>query len=177
MSYLEKKYKEEILPELKKRYPDTNLMALPALKKIVISMGIAEASKDKSNVQEHIKELTMLSGQKPILIKAQKAISNFKLREGQGIGLKVTLRGKRMYDFFYRFCHIVVPRIPDFRGFPIKGDGSGNYSLGLQDQQIFPEVNLDEVKRVQGMNITLVTSANNDMLMKELLELMGFPFK
>ena len=177
MSVLQKKYKEEILPELKKRYPDINVMALPAMKKIVISMGIAEATKDKSNVQAHTKELTLLSGQKPILTKSRIAISNFKLREGQVVGLKVTLRGRRMYDFLYRFCHIVVPRIPDFRGFPTKGDGKGNYSIGLQDQQSFPEVNLDEVKRAQGMNITFVTSATKDEDMKELLELMGFPFK
>jgi large subunit ribosomal protein L5 len=177
MSRLHKKFKEEITAELKARHPDRSPMALPALKKIVISMGLAEALKDKNALQEHSEELKMLSGQKPIVTRSKKAISNFKLREDQPIGLVVTIRGKRMYDFFDRFCHIVAPRIRDFRGFNKKADGRGNYSFGLEDQQVFPEINLDKVKRAQGMNVTIVTSASCDEDCVELLTLLGFPFK
>jgi len=177
MSRLQAKYKKEILAQLQKSHPDKNIMELPVLKKIIISMGIVEAAKDKNAVQELIQELTLLSSQKPILTKAKKAISNFKLRVDQIVGLKVTLRKRRMYDFLDRFCNIVCPRIRDFRGFKTHGDGQGNYSLGLDDQQVFPEVDLDKVKRVQGMNITLVTSAETDQECVELLTLLGFPFK
>lgn len=177
MSRLQKKFKEEIIPELQARNPDRCTMELPALKKIVISMGLSEALKDKNALQDHSKELMLLSGQKPIVTRSKKAISNFKLRENQPIGLVVTLRGKRMYDFLDRFCHIVSPRIRDFRGFNRKGDGRGNFNFGIDDQQIFPEINLDEVKRAQGMNITLVTTAQNDQECVELLSMLGFPFK
>ena len=177
MSRLQKKYKEDVLPELKSRHSSRCPMDLPQIKKIVISMGLSEAIKDKNAVQDHSKELTMIAGQKPIVTKAKNAISNFKLREGQAIGLMVTLRGKRMYDFLDRFCNIVSPRIRDFRGFNRKCDGRGNYNFGLDDQQIFPEINLDEVKRTQGMNITIVTTAKNDQDSIELLEMLGFPFK
>lgn len=162
---------------MKERTPEKNIMAFPRLRKIVISMGLGEALKDKNALQEHTEEMTMLSGQKPIVTRAKIAISNFKLREDQPVGLMVTLRGKRMYDFIDRFCNIVAPRIKDFRGFGKKCDGRGNYSFGLSDQQIFPEVNLDKVKRTQGMNVTLVTSAGNDAECIELLTLLGFPFK
>lgn len=177
MSRIQKKYKTEVKAALQEKFGYKNSMLIPALKKIVISMGIAEATKDKNAVQDCVKELTMLSGQKPILTLSKKAIANFKLREKQPIGLKVTLRGRRMYDFFDRFCNIVSPRIRDFRGFNKKGDGRGSYSLGLQEQQIFPELNLDEVKRTQGMNITFVTSATKDEECVALLTLMGMPFK
>jgi large subunit ribosomal protein L5 len=119
----------------------------------------------------------MSSGQKPVIRKAKKAISNFKLREGQAIGLKVTMRGVRMFEFIDRFFNIVCPRIRDFRGFESKCDGRGNFSLGLEDQQVFPEIDLDKVKRAQGMNITFVTSANSDEECVELLRLLGLPFK
>lgn len=176
MSRFQKKYKEEIVPKLKELYPEKNLGVLPKLIKIVINMGIAEVSKDKTAIAEHIKEMAMLSGQKPILTKAKKSISNFKLREGQSIGIKVTLRGKRMYDFLDRFCNIVCPRIRDFRGFKKGMDGRGNLTVGLEDQQVFVEINLDEVKRQQGMNITFVTSCKKDEEGRELLMLFGFPF-
>ncbi len=140
-------------------------------------MGVAEATKDKNVMQDHFKELALLSGQKPIITKSKKAISNFKLRIDQPIGLKVTLRGKRMYDFLDRFCNIVCPRIHDFRGFKPQGDNRGNYNLGLDDQQVFPEINLDNVKRSQGMNITFVSTAKNDDDCIELLRSFGFPFK
>ncbi|MBM3191976.1 MAG: 50S ribosomal protein L5 [Chlamydiae bacterium] len=177
MSRLKKQYQENIKEALSQKFSYANVMQIPKLKKIVISMGVAEALKEKNALQDAMKELTMISGQKPIITKSKKAISNFKLREDQGIGLKVTLRGKRMYDFFDRFTNIVSPRIRDFRGFSKKGDGRGNYSLGLDDQQVFPELNLDEVKRTQGMNITFVTSAETDAECFELLKMMGMPYK
>lgn len=177
MSRLKKRYKEEVKPALKEKFAYKNAMLIPELKKVVISMGLAEASKDKNAMQDCFKELTMLSGQKPIFTKSRRAISNFKLREDQPIGLKVTLRGKRMYDFVDRFTNIISPRIRDFRGFKTKGDGRGCYSLGLTDQQIFPEINLDDVKRTQGMNISFVTDAKTDEECYELLKLLGMPFK
>jgi large subunit ribosomal protein L5 len=177
MSRLYKRYKKEVKSALQERFKYANAMLIPSLKKIVISMGLAEATKDKNALQDCIKEMANLSGQKPIVTKARKSVANFKLREGQAIGLKVTLRKKRMYDFFDRFCHIVSPRIRDFRGFPLKCDGNGNYSIGLEEQQIFPEINLDEVKRTQGMNVTFVTSAAGDEECIELLKQLGFPFK
>lgn len=177
MSRLYKKFKEEILPELQKRHTERNPMSQPVLKKIIVSMGLGDALKDKNALQEHSDELALLSGQKPIVTRSKKAISNFKLREDQPVGIMVTLRGKRMYDFLDRFCHIVSPRIRDFRGFGKKCDGRGNYNFGLSDQQVFPEINLDKVKRTQGMNITLVTTAKTDDDCVELLTLLGFPFK
>ncbi len=177
MSRIKQKYEKEVKGALLDKFKYPNAMLVPKLKKIVISMGLAEAVKDKNAVQDCIKELSLISGQKPILTRSKKAIANFKLREGQTIGLKVTLRSKRMFDFFDRFCHIVSPRIRDFRGFSRRGDGRGSYSLGIEEQQIFPELNLDEVKRTQGMNITFVTSATTDGECVELLQGLGFPFK
>lgn len=177
MTALKEKYLKEIKQKLQEKFAYKNVMQIPKLSKMVINMGIAEAAKDKNAIQDCINELALISGQKPIVTKAKKAISNFKLREGQTVGLKVTMRGHRMYDFIYRFIHIVSPRIRDFRGFPCKFDGMGNYSLGLEDQQMFPEINLDNVKRAQGMHITFVTTAKTDAECRELLTLMGIPFK
>lgn len=177
MSRMKQRYKEEIFPKLKEKYPHKNVMQLPKLKKIVITMGITEVMKDKTAIQEHIKELSLLSSQKPIITKAKKSISNFKLRKGQSVGLKVTLRKNRMFDFLDRLCNVVAPRIRDFRGFSIKTDGKGNFTIGLQDQQVFPEINLDAVKRNQGMHITFVTSAENKEECMDLLELFNFPIK
>ena len=177
MSRLKKKYNEEIKKAMVEKFGYKNSMLIPKLKKIVINMGIGEATQDKNALQDCMKELTLLSGQKPIIRRAKKSISNFKLREEQAIGLKVTLRKKMMYDFLDRFINIVSPRIRDFRGFKNKGDGQGSYSLGLEDQEIFPEINLDEVKRTQGMNITFVTSAKTEDEGQELLKQLGMPFK
>ena len=177
MSRLYKRYKEEIKKALKDKFKYPNGMLVPKLNKIVISMGVAEAAKDKNALQDCLKEMTTLAGQKPILIHAMKSVANFKLREGQPIGIKVTLRRKKMYDFLDRFINIVSPRIRDFRGFSVKCDGSGSYSLGLEDQQIFPEINLDAVKRTQGMNVAFVTSAQTDEECFELLKQLGVPFK
>jgi len=177
MSRLRKRYFKEIKPALRERFGYRNPMMIPSCKKVIISMGLAEASKDKNALQDALNELTVLSGQKPILIRSKKAVANFKLRKGQPIGAKVTLRGKRMYEFMDRFFNIACPRIRDFRGFPLKCDGRGSYSLGIEDQQIFPEINLDLVKRSQGMNITFVTSAESDEECVELLRALGLPFK
>lgn len=177
MSRLKKKYLEDVKRELQNKFAFSNPMKIPRVLKIVINMGIAEASKDKNSIQDCVSELAQLSGQKPVITKAKKAISNFKLREGQPIGVKVTLRGVRMYEFMDRFFNLACPRIRDFRGFPSKCDGRGNYTLGIEDQQVFPDVNLDEVKKTQGMNITFVTSAANDEECVELLRLLGLPFK
>ncbi|MBF5058870.1 50S ribosomal protein L5 [Candidatus Neptunochlamydia vexilliferae] len=177
MSRLKKRYQEEIKEALKEKFSYTNPTKIPELKKIVISMGVAEAIKDKNVLQDCVKELTLISGQKPIVTIAKRSVANFKLREGQAIGVKVTLRGKRMYEFFDRFCNIVCPRIRDFRGFNKKGDSRGSYSLGLTDQQMFPELNLDEVKRDQGMNITFVTTATEEEDCLELLTQLGLPYR
>jgi large subunit ribosomal protein L5 len=177
MSRLKKRYHQEIKAELQKKFAYPNPMMIPTVEKIVINMGIAEASKDKNSIQDCVNELAQLSGQRPIITKAKKAISNFKLREGQPIGIKVTLRGVRMYDFMDRFFNLACPRIRDFRGFPSKCDGRGNYTLGLEDQQVFPDINLDAVKKAQGMHITFVTTAKTDEQCVELLRLLGLPFK
>lgn len=179
MSRLKQLYKEKVKQGLQQKFGYENPMQIPSLKKIVINMGLAEASKDKNTLQQAENELMVIAGQKPVKTKSKKAISNFKLREGQVIGMKATLRGKRMFDFLDRFINIVAPRIRDFRGFEPKCDGRGNYSVtpGIDDQQIFPEVNLDEVKRTQGMHITFVTSAHTDPECIELLRLLGVPFK
>lgn len=177
MSRLKNFYETECRAKLGSKFAYKNPMQIPVLKKIVISMGLAEAAKDKNVFQSHLEELAMISGQKPLVTRARNSIAGFKLREGQGIGAKVTLRGVRMYDFMDRFCNIVAPRIRDFRGFKRQGDGRGCYSLGIEDQQIFPEVNLDNVKRAQGLNITWVTSAQTDEECLELLQILGLRFK
>jgi large subunit ribosomal protein L5 len=177
MSRLQKRYKEDVKKALNEKFAYANCMLVPELVKVVISMGLAEATKDKNAIQDCLKEMTSLSGQKPILTLAKKSVANFKLREDQAIGVKVTLRNRRMYEFFDRFCNIVSPRIRDFRGFSRGCDGSGNYSLGLEEQQIFPEINIDAVKRTQGMNITFVTTAQTDEECIELLSMLGLPFK
>lgn len=177
MSRLREIYRKKIRTELKKKFSYPNSMMIPTLQKVVINMGVAEAAKDKNALQDCFKELTLISGQKPIIRKAKKSIANFKLREGTPVGIKVTLRGLRMFDFMDRFLNIVCPRIRDFRGFNPKGDKSGNYTLGLDDQQVFPELNLDEVKRTQGMHISFVTTAKTDEECIELLRLLGLPFK
>jgi large subunit ribosomal protein L5 len=177
MSRLKKWYLKQVKKELQEKFQYNNPMKIPHIEKVVINMGIAEISKEKNAIQDCVEELSLISGQKPILCKAKKSVANFKLREGQIIGMKVTLRGERMYDFMDRFFNIVAPRIRDFRGFNAKGDSRGNYTLGLDNQQIFPELNLDKVKRDQGMHVTFVTSAETDEECIELLRLMGLPFK
>ncbi len=176
-SPLQVKYETSVKGALQEKFGIANSMQIPKLCKIVISMGLAEASKDKQLIEHCVEALTLLSGQKAVTTKSKKAISNFKLRENQTIGAKVTLRGHRMYDFMYRFTNLSVPRVPDFRGMKPKADGRGSYSLGLKDQLVFPEIDLDKVKFTQGMNITFVTNATNDEECLELLTLMGLPLK
>jgi len=177
MSRLQKRYNDEVKSALLEKYAYKNSMLIPQLVKIVISMGIAEATKDKNAIQDCLREMASLSGQKPILTRAKKSVANFKLREDQPIGIKVTLRKKRMFEFLDRFCNIIAPRIRDFRGFPRSGDGRGSFSIGIEEQQIFPEINLDSVKRTQGMNITFVTTSKTDEECIALLSMLGFPFK
>jgi len=177
MSRLKEKYHKSVKSELDKKFGYKNKMGIPTLLKIVINMGLGDVCRDKKAMQDCVNELALIAGQRPVPTTARKAVSNFKTREGQPIGAKVTLRGARMYDFLDRFCNIVSPRIRDFRGFETKCDGRGNFTLGLDDQQIFPELNLDEVKRSQGMHITFVTSAESDEECIELLRLLGMPFK
>ena len=162
MSTLKKRYEEEIRPEMLKERKYPSIMCVPKLEKIVISMGVAkQLAKDKNLLQDCIQELSLVAGQKPIVTKAKKSISNFKLREGQSVGLKVTLRRQRMYDFLYRFRNVICPRIRDFRGFKKKSDGRGAYHLGITDHQIFPELDLDKVKTEKGNEYRFCDNGSN----------------
>lgn len=155
-----------------------NIMEVPKLKKIVLNMGMGDARDNKNAFQQAIEELTAISGQKPIVKKSKKAISNFKIREGDPVGIMVTLRKKRMYEFLERFIAIVSPRIRDFRGFSPKGfDGRGNYNFGIDEQVVFPEIDYDKVNGIRGLNLTFVTSAEDDKSSYELLKRFGFPFR
>lgn len=177
MSRLKKRYEDEVRSNLKKQFAYENDFMVPKLLKVVLHMGIAELAKEKNALQDVENELTLIAGQRPIRTKARVSVANFKLREGQIIGLKATLRNRRMFDFTDRFFNIACPRIRDFRGFNRKADGRGNYTLGIDDQQIFPELNLDAVKRTQGMHITFVTTARTDEECVALLQELGLPFK
>jgi large subunit ribosomal protein L5 len=172
------KYRQEIMPALKSQFGFTNDMAVPKLVKIVVNMGVSAGITDPKLTEKSAEELAVFTGQKAKICRSHKAISNFKLKEGVPIGCCVTLRRYRMYEFLDRFISIAVPRIRDFRGFSFHSfDGRGNYSFGLQEQNIFPELELDKVSRVQGMNISIQTSAKNDKEGKALLDALGFPFK
>jgi large subunit ribosomal protein L5 len=176
MTGLKEKYKTEIVPALMKSLACRNVMEVPRLQKVTINMGF-NSTVDKDTIKAVSDDLTSISGQRPVITKARKSISNFKLRKGMPVGAKVTLRGDRMYEFLVRLIHAALPRIRDFRGMPIKGfDGRGSYTFGLQEQTIFPEIDPDSVKKVQGMNVTIVTSATTDTPARELLTLLGFPF-
>lgn len=177
MSRLRKRYANTVKQELNTKFNYPNVMMTPRLLKIIINCGIAEITKEKNAIQDVVNEIAQIAGQRPIVTKAKKSIAGFKLREGQPLGIKVTLRGDRMWDFLDRFSNIAAPRISDFRGFNPKGDNQGNYTLGISDHQIFAELNLDTVKRSQGMNITFVTTAQSDEECIELLRLLGLPFK
>jgi large subunit ribosomal protein L5 len=175
MSTLKERYKTEALPALKEKLGVTNPMQLPKLSKVVVNMGLGIADKDA--LKAHSGELAQITGQQPVMTRARKSISNFKLREGMTIGAKVTLRGTRMFEFLDRLINAALPRIRDFRGVPAEAfDGKGNYTLGLKDQMIFPEVDPDKVGTAQGMNVTIVTTARNDEEAYELLALLGMPF-
>ncbi len=173
---LYKKYVDEVVPALKAKHNFKNVHQIPKFVKIVVNMGVS-ASLEKGAVEDAAKDLMMLTGRKPVISMSRKAIANFKLRENQPIGCHVTLRRDVMYEFFDRLVATALPRIRDFRGLsPRKFDGRGNYTFGVGDQTIFPEIELDKIKRQQGMDITIVTTAPNDDLARDLLKLMGFPF-
>jgi large subunit ribosomal protein L5 len=178
MTRLLKTYREKIVPELKKKLEADNPFQIPMLLKIVINMGVAEGAKDFALLESHVEELGLITGQKAVITRAKKSIAGFKLRANDPIGCKVTLRGQRMYEFMDRLVSVVLPRIRDFKGVSNKSfDGRGNYSLGLQEQVVFPEIELDKIKHVQGMDIVFVTTARTDADAKELLMAMGVPFK
>lgn len=175
---LQERYQKEVLPALEKKLGRTNRLSLPRLQKIVINMGVGSAISEKKHLEEAVSALTQISGQKPAVTRSRKSIANFKLREGQEIGCKVTLRGVRMYEFLDRLISIALPRVRDFRGLdPNAFDGRGNYSLGLVEQLVFPELNPDKYTRVQGMNISIVTSTDSNDESRELLRGFGMPFK
>ncbi|MEE9603773.1 MAG: 50S ribosomal protein L5 [Thermoguttaceae bacterium] len=172
------KYSKEILPALSEKLARDNRLSLPKLEKIVVNMGVGSATGEKKHLEEAVDALRLLSGQKPIITLARKSIAGFRLREGVPIGCKVTLRGKRMYEFLDRFVSLVLPRVRDFRGLnPNAFDGHGNYSVGLTEQLVFPELNPDKYSRAQGMNVTLVTSTDSDDESRELLLQLGMPLQ
>lgn len=171
-------YKKEIAPELLKKFNYKSIMQVPCIHKIVVNMGVGDAVADSKILDEAVKDLESITGQKPSIRKAKKAISNFKLREGVNIGAKVTLRRERMYEFLDRLVNVALPRVRDFRGLSDKSfDGRGNYSLGIKEQIIFPEINVDKITKVLGMDVTIVTTAKTDNEAYELLQAFGVPFR
>ncbi len=178
MSRLREKYHKEVVPGLQKRFGYKNVMQVPRLEKVVINMGVGEATQDAKAIDGAVNDLTLIAGQKPVITKAKKSIAAFKVRAGMTVGCKVTLRGERMYEFLDKLFHIALPRIRDFRGVsPQSFDGRGNYNLGLKEQLIFPEINYDKIDKVRGMDVTIVTTAKNDEEGMELLKLLGMPFR
>lgn len=178
MSGLEQKYNKEIIPLLMKEFGYKSVMQAPRLEKVVLNMGLGEALQNAKIIDDGVYTLTRISGQKPVITRARKAISNFKLREGAQVGVCVTIRGKRMYQFLERLITAAIPRIRDFRGVSGKGfDGHGNYTLGVKEQLIFPEVDYDKVSKVLGLNISMVTSAGTDAEARSLLAALGMPFR
>lgn len=178
MARLWEKYQNEIRPALTKELGCENPLELPRLEKIIVSMGVGAATQDKKFMESAGREIAQITGQKPLVCRARKSVSNFKIRKGYEIGLKVTLRRGRMYEFLDRLVNVAVPRVRDFRGLnPAGFDGRGNYSMGLIEQTVFPEIDPDKVTRQQGMNITLVTSARNDADGRRLLTMLGMPFR
>ena len=178
MNRLKEIYKEEIAPALLDELSLENVMQVPKLEKIVVNIGVGEALDNPKALDEAVRDLTTITGQRPVITKAKKSIANFKLREGRAIGTKVTLRGERMWAFFDRLVNVALPRVRDFRGIsPDSFDGRGNYTLGLQEQLIFPEINYDDVETVRGMEITIVTTAENDDQARALLTRLGMPFR
>ena len=178
MVRLLERYRTQVVPALQTELGRKNALSIPRLEKVVVSMGLGKAIAEKTRLEVAQKELASITGQRPLICAARKSVSNFKLRQGMKIGAKVTLRGPRMYEFLDRLISVAIPRVRDFRGLEPKGfDGRGNYSLGLTEQTVFPEVDPDKVQFQQGMNITLVTTARNDAEARRLLTLMGMPFR
>jgi large subunit ribosomal protein L5 len=178
MARLQERYQKEIIPHLKQQLGRDNVHSLPKLQKIVVNMGVGKALQDKNRIEQAAEQLAQITGQKAQVTKAKKAVSGFRLREGNAIGCRVTLRGARMYEFLDRLISIALPRIRDFRGVnPKSFDGNGNYSLGLAEQQVFPEIDPDKVTFVQGMDVTFVTTTRNDDEARVLLRAFGMPFR
>jgi large subunit ribosomal protein L5 len=178
MNYLREKYQKEIAPALMKSLGLTNVMQIPAITKVVVNIGMGEAMDNPKSLDAAVIDLTAITGQKPVITKARKSIANFKLREGRAIGTSVTLRGDKMWAFLDRLMNIVLPRVRDFRGVSAESfDGRGNYTLGLREQIIFPEIEYDKVDKVRGMEITIVTTATSDDQAVALLQLLGMPFR
>jgi large subunit ribosomal protein L5 len=175
---LQEKYMQEVVPGLIRDHGYTNKMAVPRLEKIVLNMGLGEAVRNPKLLDAAVEEVAAITGQRPVITKAKKAISNFKLREGMPIGVMVTLRGRRMYEFLERLVSVALPRVRDFKGVPDRSfDGRGNYSLGVREQVIFPEINLDKVDKVKGMTVVICTTAKSDAEAKSLLRALGMPFR
>lgn len=178
MNRLKERYQKEVAPALVNELSLENVMQIPHIQKVVVNIGMGEALDNPKALDAAVNDLTQITGQKPVVIKARKSIANFKLREGRLIGVKVTLRGERMWSFLDRLMNIVLPRVRDFRGVsPDAFDGRGNYTLGLREQLIFPEIEYDQIDKVRGMEITVVTSAPNDDQARALLQMLGMPFK
>ncbi|WP_404369287.1 50S ribosomal protein L5 [Marinobacter sp.] len=175
---MKEQYTKEVMPALREQFSYRNVMQVPRIEKITLNMGVGEAVGDKKLIENAVADLERLSGQKAIVTKAKKSVAGFKIREGWPIGCKVTLRGERMWDFFDRLVHIAIPRVRDFRGLnPKSFDGRGNYSMGVREQIIFPEIEYDKVDKIRGLDITITTSAASDDEGRELLKAFGFPFK
>lgn len=178
MDRLQEKYKNEVVPELTKKFGYKNIMQLPKIEKVIINMGVGEAVGNPKALDAAVNDLAIIAGQKPILTRAKKSLAAWKLREGMPIGTKVTLRGTRMYQFLDKFINVALPRVRDFRGVSSTAfDGRGNYAVGLKEQLIFPEIEYDKIDKLRGMNIVIVTTAEKDEEARELLKLMGMPFK
>jgi len=177
-SRLQERYRKETVPALMKRFGWQNVMAVPKVEKVTVNIGLGEASQNVKLLDTAAQELAQITGQKAIITRAKKSIANFKIRKGMAIGCAVTLRGDRMYEFIDRLCNVVLPRVRDFRGLPSNAfDGRGNYTLGLRDQLVFPEIDYTRVDKIKGMNITLTTTAKNDEQGRELLKGLGFPLR
>lgn len=177
MARLKDKYNNEVKQALKTKFDYKNIMQVPKLEKVVINMGVGKAKDDSKALDNAMRDLALIAGQKPIVTKAKKSIANFKIREGMNLGCKVTLRGNKMYEFVDRLFNVAIPRVRDFRGVSAKAfDGRGNYALGIKEQLIFPEIDYDKIGDIQGMDVIFVTSAKTDEEAKELLALLGMPF-
>jgi len=177
MSRLKDKYDNEVAPALKAKFKYTSTMQIPKLEKIVLNMGVGEVKDNAKAIDAAVNDMTLIAGQKPVITKAKKSVAGFKLRQGMNIGCKVTLRGARMYEFADKLLNVALPRVRDFRGVSSNSfDGRGNYSLGVKEQLMFPEIDYDKIDKIRGMDITFVTTAKNDEEAKELLKLLGMPF-
>lgn len=177
MTALQQRYRDEIVPALMDEFKYTNVMQVPRVEKVVINIGLGEALDNPKLLDGAVEDLRTITGQQPVITKAKKSIATFKLREGRAIGVKVTLRGERMWSLLDRLMNIALPRVRDFRGVPAKMDGRGNYTIGLREQLIFPEIQYDKIDKVRGMEITIVTTAKSDEEGRRLLRLLGMPFR